>query len=192
MSASITSLTNYIGGTDVSCFGNNDGSVEVIAVGAHAPYSYQWFGPNGFYSTSNLINSLYAETYSVTVSDTNNCTVNTSINLTEPAALIFTSLSSTDASCLGACDGTVEISLTGGTAPYSGHAQDNNTGATIMNLLSGDSLFTGICAGDYTISLSDANGCASELLVGGNDQQIIDALDTVSYTHLTLPTILLV
>ena len=179
MSASITSLTNYIGGTDVSCFGNNDGSVEVIAVGAHAPYSYQWFGPNGFYSTSNLINSLYAETYSVTVSDTNNCTVNTSINLTEPAALIFTSLSSTDATCLGACDGTVEISLTGGTAPYSGHAQDNNTGATIMNLLSGDSLFAGVCAGDYTISLSDANGCASELLVGGNDQQIIDALDTI-------------
>ena len=44
-----------------------------------------------------------------------------------------------------------------------------------MNLLSGDTLFTGVCAGDYTISLSDANGCASELLVGGNDQQIIDA-----------------
>ena len=179
MAASITSLTNYIGGTDVSCFGDNDGSVEVVALGAHAPYSYQWFGPNGFYSTSHIISSLYAETYSVTVSDTNNCTVNTSINLTEPASLIFTSLSSTDATCLGACDGTVEISLTGGTAPYSGHAQDNNTGTTLMNLLSGDSLFGGICAGDYTISLSDANGCSSELLVGGNDHQIIHALDTI-------------
>ncbi len=179
MSASITSLTNYFGGTDISCFGDNDGSVEVNASGAHAPYSYQWFGPNGFYATNNIISSLYAETYSVTVSDTNNCTVNTSINLTEPAALIFTSLSSTDATCLGSCDGTVEISLTGGTAPYSGHAQDNNTGATIMNLLSGDSLFGGICAGDYTISLSDANGCASELLVGGNAHQVIHALDTI-------------
>ena len=39
MSASITSLTNYIGGTDVSCFGYNDGSVEVIAVGAYAHMS---------------------------------------------------------------------------------------------------------------------------------------------------------
>ena len=180
MSASITSLTNYIGGTDVSCFGDNDGSVEVFASGAHAPYSYQWFGPNGFYSTNHMIGSLYAETYSVTVSDTNNCTVNTSINLTEPAALIFTSLSSTDATCLGACDGTIEISLTGGTAPYTGHAQDNNTGATLMNLLSGDSLFGGVCAGSHTVSLSDANGCASELLVGGNDQQVIDALDTIN------------
>ena len=179
MNAVINSLTNYVGGTDVSCFGNNDGSVEVITGGAHAPYSYQWFGPNGFYSTNNIISSLYAETYSVTVSDTNNCTVTTSINLTEPVALIFTSLSSTDATCLGSCDGTVEISLIGGTAPYSGHAQDNNTGSTLMNLLSGDSLFVGVCAGDWTISLSDANGCSSELLVGGNDQQIITALDTI-------------
>jgi hypothetical protein len=116
----------------------------------------------------------------VTVSDTNNCTVNTSINLTEPAALIFTSLASTDATCLGACDGTIEISLTGGTAPYTGHAQNNNTGNSLMNLLSGDSLFGGVCSGDYTISLSDAHGCSSELLVGGNDQQVIDALDTIN------------
>ena len=174
MSSSISILSN------VSCFGGNDAAVEAITSGAHAPYSYQWFGPNGFYSTTSSISSLYAETYSVTVSDTNNCTVNTSINLTEPAALIFTTLSSTDATCLGACDGTVEISLTGGTAPYTGHAQNNNTGNSLMSLLSGDSLFTGVCAGDYTISLSDAHGCSSELLVGGNDQQVIDALDTIN------------
>ena len=164
---------------NISCFGDNDGAVNAITTGAHAPYTYQWTGPNGFYSTTSSISSLYAETYSVTVSDTNNCTVNTSINLTEPAALIFTTLSSTDATCLGACDGTVEINLTGGTAPYMGHAQDNNTGNTLMNLLSGDSLFGGVCSGDYTISLSDARGCSSELLVGGNDQQTIDATDTI-------------
>ena len=173
MSSSINILSN------VSCFGGNDASVEAITLGAHAPYSYQWFGPNGFYSTTSSISSLYAETYSVNVSDTNNCTVNTSINLTEPAALIFTSLASTDATCLGACDGTIEISLTGGTAPYTGHAQNNNTGNSLMNLLSGDSLFGGVCAGDYTISLSDAHGCSSELLIGGNDQQTINALDTI-------------
>ena len=173
MSSTISILSN------VSCFGGNDASVEAITLGAHAPYSYQWFGPNGFYSTTSSISSLYAETYSVTVSDTNNCTVNTSINLTEPAALIFTSLASTDATCLGACDGTIEISLTGGTAPYTGHAQNNSTGNSLMNLLSGDSLFGGVCAGDYTISLSDAHGCSSELLVGGNNQQTINASDTI-------------
>jgi len=179
MNASVISLTNYIGSTDVSCFGYNDGSVEVITTGAHAPYNYQWFGPNGFYNTSNILSALYAETYSVTVTDTNNCTVNTSMNLTEPASLIFTTLFSTDANCLGACDGTVGVDLNGGTAPYFGHAQDNNTGTMLMNPLSGDSLFNGVCAGDHTISLSDANGCPSHLLVGGNDQQNINALDTI-------------
>ena len=175
MSATIDTLTLL----NVSCFGGNDGVVDVLADSGHAPYSYQWTGPNGFYSTSSGISSLYAETYSVTVTDTNNCSVNTSINLTEPAALIFTTLSSTDASCLGACDGMVEIDLNGGTAPYYGHATDNNTGSMIMNSLSGDSLFNGVCAGEHTISLSDANGCSSDLLAGGNDQETITAQDTI-------------
>ena len=177
---------------NISCFGGNDGYAVVLVDSGHAPYSYQWFGPNGFYSTNSIINSLYAETYSVTVSDTNNCTVNTSINLTEPAALIFTSLSSTDATCLGSCDGTIEINLTGATGPYYGHAQDNNTGVTLTNgllfdTLSGNYSFNGICAGDYTVSLSDANGCASQLLVGGNDQQVIYAIDTIEVAIDPLP-----
>ena len=180
---SITNTMNVIIDTltlmNISCFGGNDGSVDAIATGAHAPYDYQWTGPNSFYSTTSSINSLYAETYSVTVFDTNGCFVTTSINLTEPEELIFTTLLATDATCLGACDGTIEISLTGGTPPFTGYAQDNNTGNTLMNLLSVDSLFTEVCAGDYTISLSDTNGCSSELLVGGNDQQTINALDTI-------------
>ena len=73
----------------------------------------------------------------------------------------------------------VEIDLNGGTAPYYGHATDNNTGSMIMNSLSGDSLFNGVCAGEHTISLSDANGCSSDLLVGGNDQETITAQDTI-------------
>ena len=64
-------------------------------------------------------------------------------------------------------------------SPYTGHAQNNNTGNSLMNLLSGDSLFGGVCAGNYTISLSDAHGCSSELLVGGNNQQTINASDTI-------------
>ena len=104
--------------------------------------------------------------------------VNASINLSEPGAITYNTLSSTDAVCLGACDGSVLLDFTGGTAPYYGHALDNNTGAITMNLLS-DSLFSGICAGDYTISLTDANDCPSYLVNGGNNQQNIIALDTI-------------
>ena len=172
MSAFVLEIDN------VSCFGYNDGSAVVNASGAHAPYSYQWFGPNGYSSVNDSVANLYAENYSVTVSDTNNCMVNTSINLSEPAAITYNTLSSTDAVCLGSCDGSVLLDFTGGSAPYYGHALDNNTGAVTMNLLS-DSLFSGICAGNYTVSLTDANDCPSYLVNGGNNQHDITALDTI-------------
>ena len=172
MSAFVLEIDN------VSCFGYNNGSAVVNASGAHAPYSYQWFGPNGYSSVNDSVANLYAENYSVTVSDTNNCMVNTSINLSEPAAITYNTLSSTDAVCLGSCDGSVLLDFTGGSAPYYGHALDNNTGAVTMNLLS-DSLFSGICAGNYTVSLTDANDCPSYLVNGGNNQHDITALDTI-------------
>jgi hypothetical protein len=163
----------------VSCYGSNDGALTALASSGQGPYMYEWIGPSGI-STNDAIINLLPGNYSVIATDSNGCIVNADEQLIEPAPLRYKVLSAVmNATCLGACDGTVEISLTGGTAPYSGHAQDNNTGTTLMNLLSGDSLFGGICAGDYTISLSDANGCSSELLVGGNDHQIIHALDTI-------------
>ena len=164
---------------DVSCFGYNDGSAVVHAMGAHAPYSYQWFGPNGYSSMNDSVAALYGETYSVNISDTNNCTVNASINMSEPAEIEYNTLSGTDVSCLGACDGSVLLDFNGGTAPYYGHALENNTGTIIMNALGLDSIFSGICSGDYTISLTDANDCPSTLVNGGNSQQNILALDTI-------------
>ena len=164
---------------DVSCFGYNDGSAVVHAMGAHAPYSYQWFGPNSYSSMNDSVAALYGETYSVNISDTNNCTVNASINMSEPAEIEYNTLSGTDVSCLGACDGSVLLDFNGGTAPYYGHALENNTGTIIMNALGLDSIFSGICSGDYTISLTDANDCPSTLVNGGNSQQNILALDTI-------------
>ena len=47
MDASVSSLLTYSGGYDVSCYGEDDGQALVTAWGAHAPYSYQWYGPSG-------------------------------------------------------------------------------------------------------------------------------------------------
>jgi hypothetical protein len=180
MEAQVVSLIQYIGGNDISCFGEDDGAALVTAWGAHGPYSYQWYGPNGYASTNDTISNLLAGVYSVTVKDTNDCMANSSINLIEPISLIFTSLFSTDETCLGSCNGTIGVNLTGGNAPYSGHLYNNNTGYMLIDLLSGDSLFGGICSGDYTIGLSDANGCLSALSLGGNNQVIIIASDTIT------------
>ena len=165
--------------TAVSCFGYNDGSAVVQATGAHAPYSYQWFGPNGYSSTNDSVSALYGETYSVNISDTNDCTVNASINMSEPTAIEYNTTFLTNSTCLGACDGSVLLDFSGGTAPYYGHALENSTGDIIMSLISLDSVFSGLCSGDYTISLTDSNDCPSTLVSGGNSQQNILALDTI-------------
>ena len=182
MAASANSLVQYNGGYYVSCFGANDGQAIVNAWGAHAPYSYQWYGPNGFNSQNDTIINLYEGTYSVTVMDTNNCVVNASILITEPNELQYTTLSSESESCLGACNGLIHVSLNGGTSPYIGIATNNNTGHIINSTMSNDSIITGICSGDYTISLSDANGCASTLINGGNAQQNVGANNTTVAT----------
>ena len=173
MNAEVTSLIQYIGGNDVSCFGENDASAMVTALGAHAPYVYQWYGPNGFNSNNDSIDHLYAGTYSVTVKDVNNCMVNTSIIIQEPDYIYFTTLGATDEGCLGACNGEIQIDIIGGVEPYTGIATENTTANMITSLLLNDSVVPGICSGTYTITVTDTNDCPSSVINGGVDQQTI-------------------
>jgi hypothetical protein len=173
MDAQVNSLVQYIGGNDVSCFGEDDGSAFVLAWGAHAPYTYQWYGPSGFTSVNDSIFDLVAGTYSVTIRDTNDCMINRSIVMDQPDQLYFTTLGSVDESCLGACNGEVLLSANGGELPYTGIATDNVTGSVLSTLMTTDSVFAGVCSGDYTISLTDVNGCSSQLINGGVDQQVV-------------------
>ena len=190
MDAQTTSLIQYVGGNDVSCFGEDDGEAMVMAWGAHAPYAYQWYGPNGFNSNNDSIADLEAGIYSVTVRDTNNCMVNRSINLVEPAYLYFTTLGATDESCLGACNGEIAINITGGVGSYVGIATENTTGNVITSSMNNDSIVPGICSGDYTITVTDANDCPSSVINGGVDQQTIGTsvlttatIDPTAITH---------
>ena len=181
MNAHITALNQYNGGYHVSCYGANDGKVYVSASGAHEPYSYQWFGPSGFSGSNDTINQLAAGIYSVNVSDTNNCMVNTSIHVTEPLYLLYSVHSSTAETCLGSCDGTVSLQLSGGTAPYVGIFTNNVTGHIGSSSMPNDSLITNVCSGSHSITLTDANGCSSSIINGGNNQVIVPfALSTTA------------
>ena len=173
MDATVTSLIQYVGGNDVSCFGEDDGKAMVTALGAHAPYVYQWYGPNGFNSNNDSITNLYAGTYSVTVRDTNNCMVNSSIVIEGPDYIYFTTLGFSDESCLGACNGDVQVDITGGVTPYTGIATENTTGNTITSLMANDSVVSGICSGAYTLTITDVNNCLSSVINGGVNQQTI-------------------
>ncbi len=134
--------------TDALCAGSSDGSVSVSPIGGVLPFSYDW-SPNASGVTDSLLSNVMADTYEVTVTDGNGCTALTSILVNEPAALNL-SLDSTDVSCNGGDDGTAIPTVLGGRPPYT-FAWSN---------LTADSVATNLTAGNYTVTVSDINGCS--------------------------------
>ena len=173
---------SYPGGWGVSCYGSTDGELEALVSGGHSPYTYVWQNNS---STSNLATGFSSGYQSVLVSDTNGCSKTAGFTIAEPSQLVFNTLGSTAASCLGACDGSVELVISGGTSSYTLIATENTNGLVttvpIVNSIGG-----GLCAGDYTISISDINSCSALLSAGGGDYQVISTgISTVSQVDLS-------
>ena len=185
MYSTIIDPLTYNGGYHVSCYGSNDGFLHVVAGGTdHLPLTYQWYGPNGFSSTNDSILDLEAGTYSVTILDSNNCSVNNSFNITTPDLLKYTVSSVLrDESCLGSCNGQLNMILNGGTPPYVGISTNVQTGSQLTSIMIGDSILGGMCSGLWHVDLTDDNGCSSVLFAGGVSQQLI------GYSNITNATI---
>jgi len=90
-----------------------------------------------------------AGTFTYTVTDANGCSSTTSVTITEPAAIV-TSVSQTNVTCNGGADGSIDLTVNGGTAPFT---FDWNSGTYTTEDL------TGLSAGTYAGVLTDANGC---------------------------------
>lgn len=155
---------------DASCFGYSDGSISIDVVGGTPDYTYAWTGPNGYTAASQDISGLAAGSYSVTVTDDNGCTDQiTGILVGEPDELEATVASITDASCAGFETGAIDINVVGGTSPYT-YLWSN--GATTQDL-------TAIGAGVYSVTVTDANGCTdtiTEIMV--DDPSALDVTAT--------------
>jgi gliding motility-associated-like protein len=134
----------------VLCFGDSTGSINLLMSGGTAPYNFNW--SNG--ATTEDLTSLFAGTYSVTVTDSIGCVTNTTVNITEPTAALTGSIESvTSVLCFGNSTGAVNIAIAGGTAPYT---YNWSNGSTTQDI-------TGLAAGPYTCTITDANGCATQL-----------------------------
>lgn len=149
-SAALSSQVDTI--TNVDCFGNGSGSVTVSGLNGTAPYQYSINGVNFF--SSGTFSNLTVGSYGVTVRDTNGCTTTQFFNITQPAGALAVSVSSqVDVNCFGDNTGTITASGNLGTPPY----QFSIDGVTF----SPDSVFTGLIAGSYTITIRDTNGCST-------------------------------
>jgi PKD repeat protein len=137
--------------TDASC-GAADGTATVTASGGGGtPYSYFW---NVIpLQTSNIATGLSAGIYSVMVTDANGCSEIGDVSINATGGPVATISSSTDLICNGICDGAGTLSVSGGTSPLTYLWSDaaNQTTQTA----------TGLCALNYNIKVTDANGCVS-------------------------------
>ncbi|RKY46880.1 MAG: hypothetical protein DRP86_08470 [Candidatus Neomarinimicrobiota bacterium] len=142
----------------VTCNGAGDGAIRVTVTGGVLPYNYQWNGPAGFTASSEDISSLTPGNYTLTVTDANGCTTNAGpVSITEPSAITIDKDTVMDISCNGADDGSISVTVSGGTLPYS-YAWSGPSGYSSS---AGD--ITGLSAGDYTLTVTDGNGCVSSL-----------------------------
>ncbi len=140
-----------ISGTDVSCFNGADGTATVTITNG-SPASYNFFWSNG--ATAPTATGLPAGTHGVTITDNNGCLVTESITLTQPTQLQI-SLTADDATCGNGSDGSILVAVTGG-VPFSNGGYNyvwsnggTANGAALQNA----------APGNYTVTVTDANGC---------------------------------
>ena len=131
---------------NVKCPGANDGSINLTVTGGTSPYTYVW--SNG--AVTEDISGLVAGTYTVTVTDANACTKTISANVTQPNPINI-SATHTDVKCNGGNTGTIDLTVTGGTPTYT-YNWDNAPDVEDP---------TGLTAGTYHVTVTDANGCTA-------------------------------
>ena len=133
--------------TNVACFGGN-GAFTVTATGGTTPYT---FNRGTGVQTTGAFTGVAAGTYNVTVSDAGGCTTVQTVTISQPAAaLASTTSSQTNIACFGGSTGAFSITATGGTTPYT-----YNRGVGVQTT----STFTGVAAGTYNVTITDANSC---------------------------------
>lgn len=161
--------------TDASCFGSSTGAVSATAGGGSAPYTYAW--SNG--STSDNILNVPAGVYTLTVTDNNGCTNPANYTVNQPATYPSISFLTTQVSCFGGSDGSIDMTPAGGTPGY--NYQWFNASNSVMPITLQD--LTGIPSGSYTVEVTDSKGCS----VSGNvsiTQPSAPIKDNPTLTHI--------
>lgn len=143
-----------------TCNDSEDGSITVAPSGGNGEYTYIWCNDDNTETTS----SLGAGTYSLTITDGNNCSKAIDFTLDAPLG-IDPNVSFTDVTVNGANDGTATASPLNGTGPYSYTWSNGETTASISNLM----------PGAYALTVTDSNDCMAEasIVINNGDCNIV-------------------
>jgi gliding motility-associated-like protein len=146
--------------TDVLCFGLSTGDIDLTVTGGTSPFTFSW---SNSVNTADLSNVL-AGAYSFVVTDNNGCTFSNNLAINQPQAPLSVTNSSVNVSCFNGANGAIDLTVAGGTAPYT-YSWAN--GLYLLSSTSQD--LANIPAEFYQFAVTDAKGCS--------------VLDTIEITH---------
>ena len=132
--------------TNVLCFGDATGAIDISVIGGTPAYNYAW----NTGTTTEDISGLPIGAYSVQITDANGCQVNYSATISQPIAPLSLTGLVTPIPCFGQSNGAVNIAVSGGTTPYT--YSWNNDLYTTQNISS-------LVAGTYQVVATDSNAC---------------------------------
>jgi hypothetical protein len=136
---------------NILCYGDNTVSLTVEASGGVLPYSYSWKLKGGVVElgTNNTLSNIGAGIYVITVTDKNGNIAAKEYEVTEPLQLEITGITKVDVSCNGGADGSIDVSVSGGIAPYTYSWKHGTIGSSLNSLQ----------AGIYEVVVRDKNLC---------------------------------
>lgn len=164
--------------TDVStCFGNTNGTITITASGGTGTLTYT-LNPGAIQvNNTGIFTGLTAGTYTVDVDDINGCgpVTSNSITIEEPIQINIEETLTTNVSCFGLSDGTVDITVSGGT--ITSDYNYNWSTANGSGLVNGNADQSGLSAGTYNLTVTDNNSCSetASIIINQPDEIVIDS-----------------
>lgn len=159
----VTGLTYTAAITPEAC-GAGDGEIVLTPTSGSGPYTFSIDGGTTTQGTGTF-SGLTAGNYNIVITDAGGCSVTGTENVGSQGGPTIDNMANTDPSCPGACDGEISVTVSGGTPPYSYQwydAGNNPIGTNADNI-------TGLCAGDYSVEVSDAAGGGPTILNSNSD-----------------------
>ena len=165
------SMIEVLVNNDVNCYGEANGSVEIITINGTAPYLYSL--DSIIWQNSGVFSGFTAGTYTFYSIGFNDCVSDTTFEISEPDELLINNFSITNNICYGDSSGSVDFDISGGSPGYS---YDLNGNSVIIPI-------DGLTGGPYQLIVTDTNGCdVSQFFMITDPEQIVITIDSTNLT----------
>ena len=150
--------------TQVACFGGNNGAINLNVTNGGTSPTFTWTTINGVIQSGQAnaqnLSGLVTGTYSVTVVSSTGCSATISATITQPSSALTVVASSVGTLCSGSATGSINLTVTGGTASYT-YSWTASGGGVVPSGQSNSQNISGLTAGTYSVTVTDARNCVA-------------------------------